>query len=215
MAKRGFIGRRPGTRGGTDLRNDCAVLGRWRRCRRFGLCVSHATTASRTRSSEHSVQRYLEWRLLNDSHWRPRWPLVSHNLRFTRDDTLVPRFRNTKRYRRHSAKNAHITAFVGSSSGFNMSSGVYVEVGPTGDSVRSITALGSPYTDPHELLESFDGQGNRRADYLVWLRFPGVRQDGGRWWPLGYGSGAPGTQDKRTRTSRHVDLRRRAVERGR
>jgi hypothetical protein len=68
-------------------------------------------------------------------------------------------------------RNAHITAFVGSSSGFNMSSGVYVEVSATGDSVRSITALGSPYTDPHELLESFDGQGNRRADYLFGYAF--------------------------------------------
>ena len=53
-------------------------LGRWRRCRRFRLCLSHATTASRTRSGEHSGQRYFEWRLLDDSHWRPRWPLVSH-----------------------------------------------------------------------------------------------------------------------------------------
>jgi hypothetical protein len=52
-----------------------------------------------------------------------------------------------------------------------MASGVYVEVGPAGDSVRSITALGSPYTDPHELLESFDGHGNRRADYLFGYAF--------------------------------------------
>ena len=72
-------------------------------------------------------------------------------------------------------KNAHITAFVGPSSGFNMRSGVYVEVSPTGDSVRSITALGSPYTDPHELLESFDGQGQRRGGLFIWLLFPGVR----------------------------------------
>ena len=68
-------------------------------------------------------------------------------------------------------KDAHITAFVGSSSGFNMRSGVYVEVSPTGDSVRSITALGSTYTDPHELLESFDGEGHRRADYLFGYAF--------------------------------------------
>jgi hypothetical protein len=68
-------------------------------------------------------------------------------------------------------RNAHITAFVGPSSGFNMRSGVYVEVSPTGDSVRSISALGSPYTDPHELLESFDGQGQRRADYLFGYAF--------------------------------------------
>lgn len=68
-------------------------------------------------------------------------------------------------------RDGHITAFVGLSSGFNMSSGVYVEVRPNGDSVRAITALGSPYTDPHELLESFDGQGNRKADYLFGYAF--------------------------------------------
>ena len=65
----------------------------------------------------------------------------------------------------------HITAFVGASTGSNMSSGIYVEVTPTGDSVRSISALGSLYTDPHELLQSFDSQGNRRADYLFGYAF--------------------------------------------
>ena len=68
-------------------------------------------------------------------------------------------------------QNAHITAFVGSSSGFNEVSGVYVEVTSAGDSVRSITAVGSPYTDPHELLESFDAAGQRRADYLFGYSF--------------------------------------------
>jgi Arylsulfotransferase (ASST) len=67
--------------------------------------------------------------------------------------------------------NGHITAFVGASNGFNMVSGAYVELSPTGDSVRSIAALGSPYTDPHELLESFDRLGNRRADYLFGYTF--------------------------------------------
>jgi hypothetical protein len=68
-------------------------------------------------------------------------------------------------------ENGHVTAFVGLSSGFNKSSGVYVEVTPTGDSVRTISAVGNPYTDPHELLESFDAQGNRRADYLFGYAF--------------------------------------------
>ena len=68
-------------------------------------------------------------------------------------------------------EDGHITAFVGASDGFNMSSGVYVEVNPAGDSVRAVTAAGSPYTDPHELLESFDRLGNRRADYLFGYDF--------------------------------------------
>lgn len=68
-------------------------------------------------------------------------------------------------------EDGQITAFVGGSDGFNMASGVYVEVTPAGDSVRSITALGSSYTDPHELLEGFDRQGARRADYLFGYGF--------------------------------------------
>jgi hypothetical protein len=68
-------------------------------------------------------------------------------------------------------EDGHITAFVGASDGFNMSSGVYVEVTSTGDSVRAVTAVGSAYTDPHELLESFNRQGNRRADYLFGYDF--------------------------------------------
>ena len=68
-------------------------------------------------------------------------------------------------------EDGRITAFVGQSDGFNMSSGVYVEVTSTGDSVRAVTAVGSAYTDPHELLESFDRQGNRRAEYLFGYDF--------------------------------------------
>jgi len=68
-------------------------------------------------------------------------------------------------------EDGRITAFVGQSDGFNMSAGAYVEVAPTGDSLRAVTAVGSPYTDPHELLESFDRQGNRRADYLFGYDF--------------------------------------------
>ena len=68
-------------------------------------------------------------------------------------------------------KNGRITAFVGPSNGSNMQSGVYVEVTAAGDSVRSITAVGSPYTDPHELLESFDEQGFRTADFLFGYAF--------------------------------------------
>jgi Arylsulfotransferase (ASST) len=71
-------------------------------------------------------------------------------------------------------QDGHITAFVGGSNGFNASVGLYVEVTPTGDSVRSITAVGSPYTDPHELLEGFDPRGNRRADYLFGYGFETV-----------------------------------------
>jgi hypothetical protein len=65
----------------------------------------------------------------------------------------------------------HITAFVGQSNGFNAASGAYVDVTPAGDSVRSITAVGSSYTDPHELRERFDKERNRRADFLFGYGF--------------------------------------------
>jgi len=68
-------------------------------------------------------------------------------------------------------EDGHITAFVGRSNGFNRSSGAYIEVTTAGDSVRSITAAGSSFTDPHELLESFDRDGNRKADYLFGYDF--------------------------------------------
>jgi hypothetical protein len=68
-------------------------------------------------------------------------------------------------------EDGHITAFVGASNGLNISSGAYVEVTSGGDSVRAVTAVGSAYTDPHELLESFDTQGKRRADYLFGYDF--------------------------------------------
>jgi Arylsulfotransferase (ASST) len=68
-------------------------------------------------------------------------------------------------------EDGHITAFVGGSNGLNPSSGLYVEVTSTGDSVRTVTAVGSAYTDPHELLERFDTQGHRRADYLFGYDF--------------------------------------------
>ncbi len=68
-------------------------------------------------------------------------------------------------------KDGHITAYVGASDGFNRASGAYVEVTPAGDSVRSVTALGSHYTDSHELLQSFDVKGNRIADYLFGYSF--------------------------------------------
>src|SRR4029077_4681741 len=68
-------------------------------------------------------------------------------------------------------EDGHFTAFVGTSDGFNASAGAYVEVNSTGDSVRAVTAVGSAYTDPHELLQSFDRQGRRRADYLFGYDF--------------------------------------------
>jgi hypothetical protein len=71
-------------------------------------------------------------------------------------------------------ENGHFTAFVGNSTGFNAGTGNYVELTPTGDSVRAISAVGSPFTDPHELLESFDRTGARRADYLFGYGFKAV-----------------------------------------
>lgn len=63
-------------------------------------------------------------------------------------------------------ENGNITAYSGFSSGFDGRPGHYVEITPAGDSVRGLTATGSPYTDPHELIERFDADGVRTADYL-------------------------------------------------
>jgi hypothetical protein len=71
-------------------------------------------------------------------------------------------------------ENGNFTAFVGNSTGFNSASGTYVEVNPRGDSVRAVQAVGSPFTDPHELLESFDHTGSRRADYLFGYAFKAI-----------------------------------------
>lgn len=63
-------------------------------------------------------------------------------------------------------RNGNVTIYVGSSKGYDPIPGAYVEVTPEGDSVRTIMASGSPFTDPHELIEAFDRTGNRVADYV-------------------------------------------------
>jgi hypothetical protein len=62
--------------------------------------------------------------------------------------------------------NGDFTVFVGNSIGDNPTAGGFVEVTPEGDSVRTITATGSPYTDGHELQVVTDPNGHRVADYL-------------------------------------------------
>lgn len=62
--------------------------------------------------------------------------------------------------------NGDLTVYAGNAIGNNAAPGGFVEFTPTGDSVRSISAAGSPYTDGHELLVQTDAQGNRVADYL-------------------------------------------------
>ena len=63
-------------------------------------------------------------------------------------------------------QDGHITAFVGPSNGFEALPGIFVEVTAAGDSIRTIAATGSPYTDPHELVTTVDRFGGRVADYL-------------------------------------------------
>ncbi|MEO7218404.1 MAG: aryl-sulfate sulfotransferase, partial [Gemmatimonadaceae bacterium] len=62
--------------------------------------------------------------------------------------------------------NGDFTVFVGNSYGDNATAGAFVELTPEGDSVRAITATGSPYTDGHELQVVSDANGHRIADYL-------------------------------------------------
>lgn len=63
-------------------------------------------------------------------------------------------------------RNGDITVYAGNTRGYDPVPGAYVEVTPSGDSVRSISALGSPYTDQHELVTTYDAFGARVADYL-------------------------------------------------
>lgn len=62
--------------------------------------------------------------------------------------------------------NGDFTVYVGNSYGDNAVPGAFVEVTPSGDSVRTISALGSPYTDGHELVVTSNASGQRTADYL-------------------------------------------------
>lgn len=62
--------------------------------------------------------------------------------------------------------NGDITVFLGPSNGYQQAQGAFVEVRPSGDSVRAITALGSAYTDPHELITTYDRQNGLVAAYL-------------------------------------------------
>lgn len=63
-------------------------------------------------------------------------------------------------------RNGDITVYAGNTRGYDPVPGAYVEVSPEGDSVRSISAVGSAYTDQHELVTTYDAHGTRTADYL-------------------------------------------------
>lgn len=62
--------------------------------------------------------------------------------------------------------NGDFTVYAGSSFGNNAAPGGFIELTPNGDSVRSIIASGSAYTDGHELQVVSDANGKRIADYL-------------------------------------------------
>lgn len=68
-------------------------------------------------------------------------------------------------------KNGNFTVYVGNSNGFSNVPGSFVEITPAGDSVRTIVATGSQYTDPHELVTLYDPAGRIVADYLFGYDF--------------------------------------------
>jgi hypothetical protein len=72
--------------------------------------------------------------------------------------------------------NGDFTVYVGNSFGDNPYTGAFVELTPQGDSVRTILATGSPYTDGHELQVVSDSKGNRVADYLFGYDIRGIDQ---------------------------------------
>lgn len=62
-------------------------------------------------------------------------------------------------------ENGHITAGVGPSHGYDSAAVHFVEMARNGDSLRTIVATGSPFTDGHELIVRTE-HGVRVADYL-------------------------------------------------
>lgn len=56
-------------------------------------------------------------------------------------------------------RNGDITVYIGRSFGWQPADGSFEELTPAGDVVRAFTASPPEYTDPHELLLSFDGAG--------------------------------------------------------
>jgi arylsulfotransferase ASST len=62
--------------------------------------------------------------------------------------------------------NGDFTVFVGNAIGNNAGAGAFIELSPSGDSVRAIAAIGSSYTDGHDLRVLSDATGKRMADYL-------------------------------------------------
>ncbi len=55
--------------------------------------------------------------------------------------------------------NGHITVFLGRSYGWQPDAGRYVEVAPDGEIVGTFASRAVPYTDPHDLLLTFDDMG--------------------------------------------------------
>jgi hypothetical protein len=51
--------------------------------------------------------------------------------------------------------NGHITVFVGRSYGWQPNAGAFIELTPSGETVRTFAAASGYYTDPHELLLGF------------------------------------------------------------
>ena len=62
--------------------------------------------------------------------------------------------------------NGHITVFVGRSYGWQPNAGSFLELTPAGDVVRSYAVAGGYYTDPHELLLSFQGSSVTAAHLI-------------------------------------------------
>jgi len=62
--------------------------------------------------------------------------------------------------------NGHITVFVGRSYGWQPNAGSFVELTPGGDVVRSYAVGSGFYTDPHELLLSFQGSAVTAAHLI-------------------------------------------------
>jgi outer membrane protein assembly factor BamB len=77
-------------------------------------------------------------------------------------------------------RNAHVSVYAGRSYGWQPVDGQFLELAPTGETIRTYGVSGGSYTDPHELLLTFDNSDVVAAHLLGYdVRTYDLRRFGG------------------------------------